>query len=191
MGRDPAAVGVVDGRPRVPRPRSRLAVRPARARRLEAVSRRGRRSPPTRGVSVTRVGHRSRPARAARCGHPRRRARAHACRRLARERGDPRARRLGRSSTRSRARRLGVRVRQRPLSRHRRRRHRRHRAERDGDGPPGRPASVPLDGGNAVLERRVGGVRQGQRRRLALLAALLRLRRRHRSAVARRHGPRC
>ena len=78
------------------------------------------------------------------------------------------ARRLGCPASRGRARRLGLRVRQRPLSRHRRRGSRRHRAERARHRPPCGRARLRLDRGDAVAGRRLGRLRRGQRRLLAL-----------------------
>ena len=166
LGRDPAAVGLVD--PDARRARPRLRGRDLRARAVDglgAVHGRRRRPPPARGVPVTGLGHRASPC--SRCArrrlgpeHPALRC-APADWLLARG-GDGRAA-TGRSAARTRAGRLGVRVRERPLPG--RRRHRRGRA-RPARARPRRRRRRPrarLDGRDAVAQRRLGRVRRRQR----------------------------
>ncbi len=115
VGRDPAAVGVVARRARLPRPRPRLAVPPPRDRRLAAVHGRGRRPDPARGVPVARLGHGPRRARAARGRRRGRRPGPAAGGPVAARRGGARPGRLVAAPPGRAGRRLVVRVRQRPL----------------------------------------------------------------------------
>ena len=105
-------------------------------------------------------------------------------------RGGPGSRRLGGAAPRRGARGLGVRARQRPLPGHRRRSGGRDRPQRARDRPTRRHACLRLDRGDAVAKRRLGRVRQGQRRVLAVRDPVRRLRRHHRSAERRGLRPR-
>ena len=157
LGRDPAAVGLVADRLRLPRPRARVAVPSARDRRLEAVHGRRRRPPPAGGLPVARLGHLPRARRASRRGGRGGGAGAAEGGPMAPSGGGQGARRLGCPASRGRARRLGLRVRQRPLSRHRRRGSRRHRAERARHRPTLGLARLRLDRGDAVSKAAAGG----------------------------------
>ena len=191
LGRDPAAVGLVADRARLPRARARVALRAPRARRAGSGSwsRTATGSGPRRASRpVWDTGSRSSASAPPGCrpsipplAGPATGSSARRCGRAA----------TGRSTPRCRARRLGLRVRQRPLPGRRRRRRRRPRAATSSAlGGAGGRARLPLAGGDAVVERRLGRLRRRQRRLLALRHPVLRLRRRHRPAERRRHGAR-
>ena len=188
VGRDPAAVGLVDHRARRARPRAR---RPdARAR----PSRAGRASWST---TATGCG----PRRASRRSGTRRSR----CSRCAPAASRPTTRRSSRPATTSsreevtvkgdwairkpgpRARRLGVRVRERPLSRRRRHGRRRARAPRARHRRGRDRARRRLARRDAVARRRLGRLRRRQQRDVALQDPVLRLRQGHRRAERRRH----
>ena len=98
MGRDPAALGLVDRHARRARSRLRGRDAPPRGRGLGVVPRRGRRPVATRGVPVAGLGHRPRGARAARGGSGRRPSAAAQGRRVAAGGGGPGQGATGRSA---------------------------------------------------------------------------------------------
>ena len=122
VGRHPAAVGVGDHRAERARQRLRGPDAAQRRRGLAGLHGRGRRPAAPGGVPVARVGHRPRGARAARVRRAGRPSAARPRRRVPPLAGGHGEGRLGDPRARPRSGRLGVRVRERPLSRHRRRR---------------------------------------------------------------------
>ncbi len=159
VGRHPAALGVGDHRPR--RAGSRRRARRHHApggRWLAGIHGRRRRPPAPRGVPVAGVGHRARRARAPRV---RRAGRPPSARRRRRVSPAPAGDAQGRlvdPGAGPRSRWLGLRVRERPLSRRRRRGRRRPRAARARARRGRRRARRRLARGHAVA-RRVAGER--------------------------------
>ena len=192
VGRDPAAVGLVDRRAA----RARLPARPSRARagarRARQLHDRRREGPARRGLPVARLGHGARGDRAAR-----RRPRPGATRRSSAPASGSSRRRSARAGDWAVRRpelaagRLPVRVRERELPR--RRRHGRHRARaaarRARPDRRGRPRPR-LDARHAEPLGRLRRLRRRQREPPRGEARVLRLRRRHRPAELGRHRAR-
>ena len=182
LGRDPAALGLVDRHARRARPRVRGRDSAPRGRGLGELHGRGRRAPPSGGLPVAGLGHRPRRARPPRRRRSGRAPAATASRRVvARRRGHDEGR-LGDPPPEPRPRRLGLRVRERPLPGRGRHRSRRARPARARHGRGRRPPGPRLDRGHAVGERRLGRLRRRQLELLALQAPVLRLRLRDRPA---------
>ena len=189
MGRDPAAVGLVDPDARRARPRLRGRDAAPRGRGLGGLHDRRGRPPAARGVPVAGLGHRPRRARRCAtpasapstprsCGRP-----TGSCTRRSRSPGDWAVRTPELAPGR-----LGLRVRERPLPGRRRHRRRRARAATLPPRPRGRRPRPGLDGRHAVAQRRLGRLRRRQRGLLALQAPVLRLRQGDRRAERRRHA---